>query len=273
MMLDLRSALLGVTAMSLGLAACSGGEDAPDDTSNEGSFTAIEATSTNEEAAPAPVLTLADGPDVCFREISKHLGADTKVAEVMSFFSSGSEIDSDDRKPAGEMTLCTVNYQNPDDPRKLLGMRLDLRTGKFSEPNPLEISVMGGNAAEFDLNDHVIPLSDIGAEALTSVMDAQKTKLEGVYSKYAWSGVRLEGPDAFSNTHTLRLDMVGRLASNDIKKNGYASVTTDGKTIKRKPSVALMAVYNARILRPSQSIFAFRRNVKLGAPPPVSGAI
>ena len=45
------------------------------------------------------------------------------------------------------------------------------------------------------------------------------------------SGVRLSGPDAFSRTHTLRLDLDGRLAANDIKDGGYASVSLDGKRI------------------------------------------
>jgi len=62
-------------------------------------------------------------------------------------------------------------------------------------------------------------------------MDAQKAKLGGVYSRYAWSGVRLSAPGAFSNTHMLRLDLTGRLKSNDIKEDGYASVTTNGKTV------------------------------------------
>lgn len=229
MTLTLRWSLLSVTApLILGLSACGGGDkasgDAPDATAKSPGEPAKSSTA-------AAIPTLAEGPDVCFRAIAKHLGADAKVSEITSFFSVGKEIDPSDSKPAGEMTTCTVQYQNPDDPRKLLSTRLDLQSGKFSPPDPVEITVMGGNAADFRLEDYLIPLSQIDAAALSSVMEAQKARLSGVYGRYAWSGVRLSAPGPFSDKHTLRLDVTGRLAANDIKEDGYASVSTDGKKI------------------------------------------
>ena len=180
--------------------------------------------------ASVRALTLASGPDVCFREIAKKFGPDVKVAEITSFFSAGEAIDGRSSEPRGQMTSCTVSFQNPSDPRKLLSARFDTRTGQFGEPSPVEITVMG-NAATFRLDDHVIPLSRVDAGALTGVMAAQEKRLKTVYGDYAWSGVRLSGPGAFSRTHTLRLDLDGRLAANDIKESGYASVSLDGKRI------------------------------------------
>lgn len=177
-----------------------------------------------------PALTLASGPDVCFREIAKAFGPDVKVADITSFFSPGEAIAGRSSEPRGQMTSCTVSFQNPSDPRKLLSARFDTRTGRFGQPNPVEITVMG-NAANFRLEDHVIPLSRVNAAALTGVMNAQGQRLKSVYGDYAWSGVRLSGPDAFSRTHTLRLDLDGRLAANDIRESGYASVSLDGKRI------------------------------------------
>ena len=177
-----------------------------------------------------PALTLASGPDVCFREVAKKFGPDIKVSEITSFFSAGEAIAGRSSEPRGQMTTCTVSFQNPSDPRKLLSASFNTRTGTFGEPNPVEITVMG-NAANFRLEDHVIPLSRVNAAALTGVMDAQAKRLESVFGDYAWSGVRLSGPDAFSRTHTLRLDLDGRLAANDIKESGYASVSLDGKRI------------------------------------------
>lgn len=233
MTLKLRPALLCMAAtVSLGVSACSESNDASS-TASDAAAKAAQAGAAdapkNSAAATAP--TLANGPDVCFRAIAKHLGADTKVSEISSFFSVGKEIDSSDTKPEGEMTTCTVQYQSPDDPRKLVSTRLDISSGKFDPPTPVEIRVTGGNAADFKLDDYLIPLSKVDAAALTSVMEAQKAKLGGVYSRYAWSGVRLSAPDPFSNTHTLRLDLTGRLASNDIRESGYASLSTDGKSI------------------------------------------
>ena len=178
----------------------------------------------------APALTLASGPDVCFREIARKFGSNIKVSEITSFFSPGEAIAGRSSEPQGQMTSCSVTFQNPSDPRKLLSASFNPRTGSFGEANPVEITVMG-NAANFRLEDHVIPLSRVNAAALTGVMAAQEGRLKSVYGDFAWSGVRLSGPDAFSRTHTLRLDLDGRLAANDIRDSGYASVSLDGKRI------------------------------------------
>lgn len=232
MMSKLQPAVLGMAVgASLGLSAC-GGRDGTSNGSSETRTVAQQADSAKDRTnAKVAAPTLADGPDVCFRAIARHLGANAKVSEITSFFSSGREIDSSDTKPKGEMTICTVQYQNPDDPRKLLSTTMDIGSGEFDPPRPIEITVTGGDAAKFNLENYLIPLSKINAAGLTSVMEAQKARLSGVYSRYAWSGVRLSEPDAFSNTPKLRLDVTGRLASNDIKSGGYAAVTTDAKTI------------------------------------------
>lgn len=230
------AALCFYIVLSLGLSACGGSDEGPDESPSAAAKSAqapsaVEAKTSKDTGANAAAFNLADGPDVCFRAIAKHLGADAKVSEITSFFSAGKEIESAHTQPAGEMTTCTVQYQDPNDSRKLLRSDLDLESGEFSPPNPVEITVTGGNAAEFKLEDYVIPLSKIDAAALTAVMEAQKDKLSGVYGRYAWSGVRLSAPGAFSDTHTLRLDVAGRLASNDLRQGGYASVSIDGKKI------------------------------------------
>ena len=50
---------------------------------------------------------------------------------------------------------------------------MDVSSGTFGEPQPVEITVAGGNAAEFNIEDYLIPLSKINAAALVSVMDAK----------------------------------------------------------------------------------------------------
>lgn len=223
-------AVCATLALSLGLAACGGGGDASGNATGEPSDSGAAGATPGETGGKVAAATLAEGPDVCFRAITKHLGAETKVMEINSFFSAGKDIDGNAREPEGTLTTCTVQYQNPKDPRKVLATRMDTDTGQFSEPQAVELSVMG-NAADFKLDDYVIPLGSIDAAALKGIMESQKASLSGVYAKYAWSGVRLESPGAFSNDHVLRLDVEGRLASNDLKENGYASISTDGKKI------------------------------------------
>ena len=223
-------------ACAVPLAACGGGKD-------DGAANTVTAART-PPVFKAPKIampgvetprkfSLADGPDVCFRAVGKKLGADAKLSELTSFFSAGKEIDPSSMAPQGAMTTCTVQYQNPQDPRKLLELTMDAETGDFGQPRPVEITVMGGDASKFNLQDHLIPLSQLNVAGLKAVMDGQKASMDAIYSKHAWSGVRLESPDAFNGKHTLRLDLDGRLASNDIKGGGYASVATDGKTIVR----------------------------------------
>jgi hypothetical protein len=234
---------LAMILLPLGVAGCgdSSGGDSHSNALDPASGELLDLAPRDEPAIPSsggldsgassgPALTLASGPDVCFREIARKFGSDVKVAEITSFFSPGEAIAGRSSEPRGHMTSCTVDFQNPSDPRKLLTARFDPRTGRFGEPSPVEITVMG-NAANFRLEDHVIPLSRVDAAALIGVMNAQAQRLKSVYGDFAWSGVRLSGPDAFSRTHTLRLDLDGRLAANDIKESGYASVSLDGKRI------------------------------------------
>ena len=223
-----------VTALALALTGCGKHGDSSAQGGNAGPGGILTGSPVSGDngggQAAGPVPNFAAGPDVCYKAIVNRLGKDTKVAEFTSFFSAGSAIDSSDTEPQGQLKTCTVQYQSLDDPRKLVETRMDVATGKFSPPQPLEITVMG-NAADFRLEDHLIPLSQVDPAGLTTVMEAQKARMSGIFSKYAWTGVRLEGPDAFSAKHTLRLDIEGRLAANDIKDDGYASVTTDGKKI------------------------------------------
>ena len=232
MKLKFQPVLFGVTAV-LGLSAC--GEGPVDQSANSlaAGISPDGVVAPGEgSAAVGEELSLAEGPDVCFRAIAKQLGEDAKVSEINSLFSAGNDIDGDASAPEGKMTNCTVEYQDPNDPRKLLSARLDLGSGTFGDPIPVEITV-SGDAATFKLEDYLIPLSKVNAAALRPAMDAQKAKLGGTYGRYAWTAVRLTAPDAFSDTHSLRLDLVGRLAANDVKNSGYASFSTDGKSIKK----------------------------------------
>ena len=212
---------LFATALALALAACGGADPATNAAGAAGAPADAPTTaSASASASASAVPRFADGHDACFSAVAAELGADASVSEITSLFSADS----------GELQVCTVDYQDPDDPRKLVGQRLDPATGQFSEPHDIELSV-SGNAADFRLEDYLLPLSQVDVAALSAVMDAQKPALDGIYSSYSWTGVRLVPPGAFSDEHTLRLDLEGRLASNDIKNNGYLSVSTDGATV------------------------------------------
>lgn len=176
-------------------------------------------------------LNLAQGPDVCFRKVAEELGPNTKVADINSMFSLGSDMDSAATAPAGELTICTVNYQDPANPRKLVRKTLDVATGEFGEAQPVEITVMG-NPADFNLEESLIPLSQVNAGNLPGIMEQVKPQLQGVYSDYRWNMVRLMAPGPFAETHELRLDLEGRLTANDVKTSGFATISPDGTTLR-----------------------------------------
>ena len=112
------------------------------------------------------------------------------------------------------------------------GTSLNVRTGEFAPSSPVDITVTGGDAAEFKRADYVTPLAQVNAAGLTPFMEAQRGPMGKIYSRFAWLGVRLMSPGIFSNVHVLRLDIDGRLATNDVKENGYAEFATDGATLK-----------------------------------------
>lgn len=205
------------TALAVVLAACGGKSD---DAAAPAHGVTSAPPATAGSAAAAAVPRFADAHDACFRAAAEQIGADAPVSEINSTFSADT----------GELQLCTVDYQNPADPRKLVGQRLDLATGRFSDPYDIELSV-SGDAASFRLDDYLLPLSQVDVAALPAVIEAQKPALDGVYGSYAWTSVRLMPPGAFSDTHTLRLDLDGRLAANDVRNSGYLSVSTDGGTV------------------------------------------
>ena len=215
-----RNCLLG-TAVALALSACGNNADTPAATAADAATDATSAPAVAAPPAQAQALTFADGPDVCFRAVADALDPATPVSEITSAF--------DDE---GRLEVCTVDYQNPADERKLVGQRLDPATGTFGEPYDIELSV-SGDAASFRLADYLVPLSQVDAAALAETIEGLKPSLEPVYSSYRWTRVRLESPGPFSEVHTLRLDLDGRLAANDVKNSGYASVSLDGRQVVR----------------------------------------
>src|SRR5690606_36307357 len=147
---------LFATALALALAACGGADPATNAAGAAGAPADAPTTApTTASASASAVPRFADGHDACFSAVAADLGADASVSEITSLFSADS----------GELQVCSVDYQNPDDPRKLVGQRLDPATGQFSEPHDIELTV-SGNAADFRLEDYLLPLSQVDAAAL-----------------------------------------------------------------------------------------------------------
>lgn len=185
------------------------------------------------DASSFTAPTLDDGVTYCFDKLKEKLGADARVAQASVGYAGGEGIDMIANKPKGEMTSCSAEYQSPEDPRKLVSVSMDMKTGTFGEPRPMEIQVMG-SAADFNLEDHLITLSSVNFAGLPALMKAQEPDIGKVYSSYAWTGITLDTPTIYRTpkpVHDLDVRLNGRLASNDVKESGYMNVAVDGTTI------------------------------------------
>lgn len=201
---------LAASAATLALAACGSGDMAGGGSAGD--------------------MSLAAGPDACFQAVAGEIGSDAKVSEITSMFSAGTQVDSSTSDAAGTMTICAAYYQNPDDPRKLLSITYVPALGDFTEPAEVEVEV-SGDPADFNLEDYLIPLSQVNAAALSQVLEASDAKLAEKFSAYAWTGVQLMDPGSFNDEFTLRIEYEGRLKANDVKDEGYALVALDGTSV------------------------------------------
>lgn len=191
---------------------------------------------TTEVAPAGPRMNIdTDGPTVCIDAALAKLGPDAMINEIDSHFEVGDDIDprlvqNGEPPVPGDLSSCEAFYQDPSDPVTLLSIRMDVDTGEFGEPEPVEIRV-SGDASEFDLNDYVMKASEVDTSAIQPTMDAQVPALDEAYSLWRWDLVNLEAPGRSSDMHTFNLHMEGRLAKNDIGEHGSISFTMDGSVV------------------------------------------
>ncbi|WOE74546.1 hypothetical protein [Alterisphingorhabdus coralli] len=176
-----------------------------------------------------PKFEITQNPDACFRAVTEHLGADTKVLSVSSLFSAGSELSySDD--PKGQMTNCTVDYQDPDNADALLRVGLKIASGEFTSPKTVDLTVIGIDP-DFNLDEHLIALGDIDSSGLAAIIKEQEPILSKTYETYGWSAVSLEAPDNNHDAYRIDLRVRGLKTDDPAPKSGAVSVSVDGKTV------------------------------------------
>ncbi len=208
--------------LSLILVACGGDSGADETTSG--------VTVAGDSGSAQSSMTLAsNGPAVCFEAAAEALGADAKVSELSTSFGVGENLEQYavvSTEP-GILKSCSVKYQDPENANKLLQRDLDVTTGEFKDPQPIEISVIG-SAADFSLEDFLIPLSSINASAIADRVSEQEALLDETFSSHALSRVSLQSPGPGSAVHRISVNFEGRLKSNDILDSGGIGLNLDG---------------------------------------------
>ncbi|WP_298469153.1 hypothetical protein [uncultured Erythrobacter sp.] len=208
---SVRSVLL-VSSLSLGLAACDGAQDLAGELAN---------------VAGAGEMNFADGHDVCFQAAREKLDPETKVSDITTMFSAGTDVDASETLEAGAVEVCNIYYQDPEDPRKLVGLSYNGYTKMFSGPDPVEVSV-SGDPEDFDLENYLIPLSEVDAAPIAKFFEDNAAQLDEKYSAHAWTQVSFESD---GSAFQYRVGYEGRLKSNDVQDDGYAILAADGTTV------------------------------------------
>lgn len=193
-----------------------------------------EATN-GDDGANAAYTLKKDGPGACIDAVREELGDKTKVHKVESSFEVGGDLkqysaDLPDPPEVGDLTTCIASYQDPERPKKLLQLRLARDYSGFDAPAPVEINVMG-DASEFNLEDHLLPLSSVNTKAIARLTKSQQKSLNGRYRKWAWVALSLRAPSFTSTAHELSVEATGRLKSNDVLERGSMTVALDGSKI------------------------------------------
>lgn len=241
-----RSALIVALLISPTLVACGDSSldrdldqevadlEAQRDAADAAATSAAAAESAAAEAAAWPIPTMDEaGPTVCFDLVNEQIGTDLRVHEITSFFALGPDLEDPDlasgeAPPQGELDSCSIVYQDPDDELALLQRDLDLETGEFAEPVPLDLDVWG-DPAEFDLDDYVMDLEQVDVSGLGDLLNGEEAAFDGVFSDYAWDRVWLSPPGGTSAEHEVRVDVTGLLETNGVEASGSLFLTPQGE--------------------------------------------
>ena len=86
-----------------------------------------------------------------------------------------------------------------------------------------------GDAAEFDLDDYVMDLSEVDTSGIDDLISQEEPAVDEVLSDFAWDRLWLSSPGPGSDVHELRLDVTGLLESNGLEVTGSLFLTPQGE--------------------------------------------
>lgn len=218
-----------IVVCALALAAC--GKSKPEE-NKAGAASPVAASAIKQEAAYKYSLT--DGFDLCASKLKSKLGDAIKISDLSASYTVPDDISSVPSvhkvTKGGDLQHCDLKMQNPENAKKLVGYELNTQTDEIKGPIPVEITVRGGDAEKFNLNNSVFSIGSINFAAAQATVDGLKPKLEAKFSKYQISRVSVM-QDIFSGKAEIRVAIDGILKANDVKKNIWMTIAADGKKI------------------------------------------
>jgi hypothetical protein len=219
---------LGVVAI-LGLGGCSNVfEKAKSDPAVKNATTDAQA---RRDALDTYKFSYADGVDICFKKIKEKLGEATMVNSIQSIFKVKNTDAGQKSNPF--LYVCTVKYQDPQNPKQLLSLNMDTNTGEFKEPRPLELNIIGGDAEKFKLESILIPLKDVNTSTVQAKIDQNMSKLDARYTDYSVYFLDLADRGVLNTeqSHTLSLNIAGKFKTNGTKASIGMKLSIDGQQV------------------------------------------
>jgi hypothetical protein len=229
-------------AMALFLSGC-GEKSTPPTPTDPATPTPSTSNSVTEKRSrsvpdtPRPYkYSLKDGMGVCFHKVQDHFGKTLQVTEVNGLFeiplklsSSSVKMEVPEEKIQG-LRACNVQYQDPENPKKLVEVSMDPYTGEFRTPRPVQIHITSGRAEDFRLADHLINLNKVQLGSIEKQVAAKKASIEKVFSEHQISSFSLK-QSPFNGKFEVTVSVAGIFKSNDLTDTESIEFTPEGKLL------------------------------------------
>jgi hypothetical protein len=191
---------------------------------------AMAEAQTKQAALSTRKFSYADGIDICFKQVRQKIGDAAMVNSIESIFEETDGNGTKNSNPA--LVVCSVKYQDPNNPKQLLSQAMNPNTGEFKAPRPLELRILN-NAEDFKLESILVPIQTVNPLAAAEQMNRYKPQLDAKLTDYTVHYLELTDGGPLGTEHQLSLNIVGKFKSNDTKASIMMEFSPDGKTLLR----------------------------------------
>ena len=178
-------------------------------------FTACGASYNNYDAA-------ADGIERIFNDVKRSVGEDGQIDELSISFSN-------EKGQTSMISYFVVDFQSKSDKNKLQRVSYHSYNG-WSAIEPVEITVTGGNASEYDLNDDVNSIAQVKTEVVRKIYDSALQKLSETCDDITF--VSLSADLEANRDVEYSAYLQGTLKSNGVKDKFFFDYDKDGNQTK-----------------------------------------
>ena len=178
--------------------------------------------------------SLKDGIGICFQKIRDHFGNNIKIASISSQFQIPEEFSRSSFKVSPEkiqgLDHCKFQYQDPQNPQKLLDVSMNAYTGEFEKPLPVKIQVYSGKVEDFKLEDHVISFEKLKIDPIEKQVALRKPSMDNIFASHQISSFDFS-QSRFSGKFEATIRIKGIFKSNSLAGSKSMGFAPDGKLL------------------------------------------